>query len=254
MKALQQPAYVLHSRPYRDTSLLLELLTPEYGRLGLVARGARRKTRGGSNGALLQPFKPLLVSFAGRGELKTLTAVEVAGGEHRLLGQRLYSGLYMNELLVRVLHRHDPHPTLFAAYGDALEKLATAAGLEEGLRRFELILLDELGYSFDLSVEGDTGEAVIGEGWYQFRPGCGLVARRDLAEPGAPAYAGSDLLAMAAGNLGGELAATAKRLLREALVEHLGGQPLKSRDLFHAQAPIKRQVTNTGDRPVKLDR
>lgn len=235
MRAAHQPAYVLHSRPYRDTSLLLELLTPEHGRLSLVAKGARRKNRGGSHSALLQAFKPLLISFSGRSELKTLTAVEAAGVQHTLRGERLFSGMYLNELLVRLLHRHDPHPALFAAYGDALEHIANSRELEAGLRKFEFILLDELGYSFNLTCEGDTGEAVTSDGWYQFQPGSGLVGRRDLGEPGVPTYAGEDLLAMADGQMDGAVAGTAKRLLRQALGEHLGGQALNSRDLFNTR-------------------
>ena len=119
-----QPSYVLHSRPYRDTSALLEVFTAEQGRISMVARGARRRTRGGSGSALLQPFNPLLLSFSGRAELKNLGATESAGTPRQLRGQRLFSGLYLNELLVRLLHRHDPHPQLFAAYGATLDALA----------------------------------------------------------------------------------------------------------------------------------
>jgi hypothetical protein len=101
--------------------MLLEVLSAEQGRISLVARGARRKIRGGSGSALLQPFVPLLLSFSGRTELKNLNASEAAGRPLPLLGERLFSGLYLNELLVRLLHRHDPHPQLFAAYGSTLD-------------------------------------------------------------------------------------------------------------------------------------
>jgi DNA repair protein RecO (recombination protein O) len=232
VKISLQPAYVLHSRPYRDTSLLLEVLTAEQGRLGLVARGARRKSRGGSGGALLQSFTPLLISFTGRAELKTLTAVEAAGQSRVLRGDRLFSGMYLNELLVRLLHRHDPHPTLFAAYSSALQSLAAEPEVEVCLRRFELQLLEELGYSFDLAAEGDTGEAVQEGRWYHYHSHCGLVAGDGIAEPATPAFSGSDLLRMARGQFGGEVRQTAKRLLRLALSEHLGGAPLRSRELF----------------------
>jgi DNA repair protein RecO (recombination protein O) len=117
MRVNLQPAYILHSRPYRDSSVILEVFTPEHGRISALARGARRKSRGGSAAALLQLFTPLLLSFSGRGELKTLTAREAAGTAVSLRGDRLYSGLYVNELLVRLLHRYDPHPQLFVAYG-----------------------------------------------------------------------------------------------------------------------------------------
>ena len=123
MRVNLQPAYVLHSRPYRDSSALLEVLTPEHGRISLVARGVRNRSRRGSGAAQLQPFVPLLLSFTGRGELKTLTAKETVGAAISLRGERMFSGLYINELLVRLLHRHDPHPQLFALYGQTLEAL-----------------------------------------------------------------------------------------------------------------------------------
>ncbi len=232
MRAALQPAFILHHRPYRDTSLLLEVFTPEQGRLSLVGKGVRRRSRGGSSAALLQAFTPLLLSFSGRSELKTMTAVEAAGPALPLRGERVYSGMYMNELLVRLLHRYDPHPRLFAAYGQALESLVEAPVVDAVLRRFELNLLDELGYSIDLSVAGDTGEPVREDGWYGYEPDRGLVARRDLAETAAPAYAGEDLLQLAGGDFGGSALRTAKRLLRQVLSEHLGQTPLKSRDLF----------------------
>jgi len=234
MRVSLQPAYILHSRPYRDSSALLEVLTAEYGRMSLVARGSRRRARGGSRGALLQPFIPLLLSFSGRGELKTLTGTEAVGQAARLRGDRMFSGMYVNELLVRLLHRHDPHPRLFALYGETLDSLQGNAVLDDVLRRFELSLLEELGYSFDLRVDGDSGEPVQADRWYHFHPDFGLVAQVGSADPSRPAFTGSDLLAIAAGQLGGDVRLTAKRLLRQALASHLGDTPLKSRDLFRA--------------------
>lgn len=234
MRVNLQPSYIVHSRPYRDSSALLEVFTAEHGRLSLVARGARRQSRRGSTAAILQPFTPLLLSFSGRSELKTLTATESAGQTHALRGERMFSGLYLNELLSRLLHRHDPHPQLFAAYGIALEGLAGSLELDSLLRRFELTLLNELGYSFDLNVDGASGEPVEEALCYQYDPGLGLVARiGGVAESGAT-YAGADLLAMAAGELDGPVKLTAKRLLRQALAAHLGDEPLRSRDLFRA--------------------
>ena len=239
LKVSLQPGYILHSRAYRDTSALLEVFTPEHGRVSVVARGARRKARGGSGGALLQLFQPLLVSFTGRGELKTLTDREPAGKAYALRGDRLFSGLYINELLVRLLHRYDAHPTLFAGYGEALLELSSDEPLETVLRRFELSLLEELGYSFDLRSDGQSGEAVREGGWYHYHGDHGLVERVGVLDAERPAYAGADLLAIADGRLEGTAAQTAKRLLRQALASHLGEAPLRSRDLFrrggHAQ-------------------
>lgn len=211
---------------------MLEVFTAEHGRLTLVARGTKRKTRGGSSAAMLQPFTPLLLSFAGRGEMKSLAAVEVAGGPAGLRGNRLFSAMYVNELLVRLLHKHDPHPALFASYAQTLGMLASGAVLEDVLRRFEYTLLDELGYSFDLENDAHSGDPVVDDRWYDYSPGEGMVLRSAVREPSRPAYAGVDLLAMAAGDFGGSVRQTAKKLLRQALSEHLGGAPLRSRELF----------------------
>jgi len=215
---------------------LLEVLTAEYGRLSLVARGARRKARGGSSGsALLQPFIPLLLSFSGRAELKSLTAKEAAGKLHELRGERLFSAMYVNELLVRLLHRHDPHPQLFAAYTEALQALSREDEVDTTLRHFEFKLLDELGYSFDLALDADSGERVQAHLWYHYIPDLGLVAKADATEPSRSAYAGADLIIMAGGQFGGSVRVTAKRLLRQALAGHLGDAPLRSRELFRTR-------------------
>ena len=215
---------------------MLEVLTAEYGRLSLVARGARRKARGGSSGsALLQPFIPLLLSFSGRAELKSLTAKEAAGKLHELRGERLFSAMYVNELLVRLLHRHDPHPQLFAAYTEALQALSREDAVDTTLRHFEFKLLDELGYSFDLALDADSGERVQAHLWYHYIPDLGLVAKADATDPSRPAYAGADLIVMAGGEFGGSVRVTAKRLLRQALAGHLGDAPLRSRELFRTR-------------------
>jgi DNA repair protein RecO (recombination protein O) len=223
---------VLHSRHYRDTSALLEVLTPEHGRLSLVARGARRSVRGRSGAAILQPFIPLLLSFSGRSELKTLTASEVAGEVQVLRGDRLFSGLYLNELLLRLLHRNDAHPGLFVAYGEAVAALASRESMDDILRRFEFNLLEELGYGFDLRVDGHSGEDVSESRWYHYQQEFGLVQQHAATDPDQPVFAGGDLLAIAAGEHSDSTRLAAKRLLRQALAGHLGAKPLKSRELF----------------------
>jgi len=231
-----QPCYVLHGRPYRDSSLLLEVFTADYGRLSLVARGARRSSRGGSAAALLQPFRPLLLSFSGRSELKTLTGSEAAGAPLGLRGERLFSGLYLNELVVRLLHRHDPHPALFAMYGATLAGLDAGGAIDGLLRRFELTLLEELGYRLELAADGASGAPVSAAGWYRYDPGCGLVELAVAEAPPEGAYAGNELLAMADGDFDGAVRYAARRLLREVIGDHLGGVPLRSRDLFPSSA------------------
>jgi DNA repair protein RecO (recombination protein O) len=233
MRVSLQPAYVVHSRPYRDSSVLLDVFTAEYGRISLVARGTRRQSRRGSGAALLQPFIPLLLSFSGRTELKTLTATEPAQGLCTLRGERMFSGMYMNELLVRLLHRNDAHPALFAAYDQALKALSGGSTVDTVLRGFEFKLLDELGYGFDLAVDGASGQPVQANLSYRYDSGLGLVGCTDATDT-TSVYAGSDLLIMAAGEFGGVARLTAKRLLRQALAMQLGGTPLRSRELFRA--------------------
>jgi DNA repair protein RecO (recombination protein O) len=232
MRVNLQPAYVIHRRPYRDSSALLDVFTAEYGRISLVARGANRQTRKGSSAALLQPFIPLLVSYSGRLELKTLVATEPAPGMVALHGNRLFSGLYMNELLVRLLHRNDAHPALFASYNAALKALGGVTLVDTVLRRFELVLLEELGYRLELELDCASGQQIQGNQWYHYDPGNGLVACGDATDSLDTAFSGTELLAMASGEFGGSARLTAKRLLREALAIHLGDEPLRSRELF----------------------
>lgn len=232
MRVNLQPAYVMHSRPYRDSSALLDVFTAEYGRISLVARGTRRQSRRGSGAALLQPFTPLLLSFSGRTDLKTLVATEPAQGLFALRGERMFCGMYMNELLVRLLHRNDAHPALFAAYDQALKALPCSSVVDSVLRRFEFTLLDELGYSFDLGVDGASGQPIEATLWYRYDPEFGLVCCGDASACPTAAFAGADLLAMASGEFGGPVRRTARQLLREALAVYLGDTPLRSRELF----------------------
>ncbi len=152
-----QSCFVLHSRPWRETSMLLEVFTEEYGKIVLCARGVRGKKS--QIRSLLQPFTPLYLSWSGRGEMQTLTRSEPAGPAIKLSGYALYSALYMNELMVRLLHRHDPHPELFNHYRQALEKLSRTDLLEQSLREFELQLLTAIGYG--LAIDADINGEII---------------------------------------------------------------------------------------------
>ncbi len=224
-----EPGFVLHHRPFRDTSLLLEVLSRDHGRVGLVARGARGP-RSRLKG-LLQPFRPLLLSWQLRGELGTLTAAESAaavtpppaGGE-RLLG--LY---YLNELLLRLTARLDPHPGLYQGYAAAVAALAGHAELAPELRRFEKGLLDVLGYGPELRFDA-TGQPVTAQQTYSYLPSVGLSPCRADA---TGALLGASLLALAADQLPDARAlADARRLLRAALDVHLDDRPLKTRELL----------------------
>jgi DNA repair protein RecO (recombination protein O) len=232
MRVALQRSCVLHTRPYRDSSMLLELFSRDCGRVSLVAKGARgARRRGGTNPSLLQPFQPLLCSWSGRSELKTLTACEADGSALTLPGQRLYSGLYVNELVVRLLHHEDPHPQLFDHYYTTLAELGAVEDVEPTLRRFELDLLRELGYGFDLAYDGSSGEPLGEDEWYRFDSEQGLVA---TGEQGGrhQYYLGAELLRLGSGEFDRASRRCAKRLLREALAVYLGARPLHSRALF----------------------
>lgn len=225
-----QPGYILHQRPYRDTSLLLEVFTRDHGRLGLVARGARGPRA--RNRGLLQPFQPLLLTWSGRGELGTLAGLEAGGAARRLPGAVLYSGFYLNELLLRLLQRLDPHPELYAAYATALAALPDAT--QRTLRLFEKALLEELGYGLLLDHEAHGGAPVEADAWYAYELECGPV-RAEEHSPNRLVLAGSSLLSLAADELrDARSLADAKRLMRAALGLYLGERELKTREVFAA--------------------
>ena len=223
-----QHAFVLHAYPYRETSLIVEALTADHGRVALVARGAKRprsELRG-----VLQAFQPLLLSWAGAGELKTLLRAEWRGGLPLVSGSALLCGFYLNELLLKLLAREDAHPRLFGDYADALARLAGGADQASVLRQFELRLLSELGYALPLTHEADTGAPVDPEAryYYAFERG----PRLTVAEPGRryPQVRGATLLALAGQDYTAtDAAAEAKRLMREVLDHYLEQRAIFSR-------------------------
>ncbi len=224
-----QPSYVLHSRKFRDASLLVDFFTRDHGRVRAVARGALRG--GPRRRPPLQPFHPALVSFAGRGELRTVSGVEADGPPALLRGERLFSGLYVNELLVRLLRARQEHRALYRAYQDTLRAIERADGVEPALRGFELRLLAELGYAINLAEERDGRRPIDSRGRYRFDPQTGFA--RCAAAAGDGVFQGGHLIALREFRLHDEEAArSAKRLLRMALAAHLGGRPLASRALF----------------------
>ena len=221
----QQPAYVLHARPYRETSLLLECLTREHGRLGVVARGVRGE-RARLRRAQLEPFQPLALGLLLRGEMATLTAVETVGAPQRLEGDAALAGLYLNELVVRLTGRQDPLGALFDAYATALARLATGESISWSLRRFERDLLQATGYGLQLLHEADTGEAVEADAWYRY--GAEEGARRGGADA-AGVLRGADLLALAHDRMPDARGLKALRdLMREVIRFHLGGGELRA--------------------------
>ena len=228
-RAALEDAFLLHQRPFRDSSQILDVFSRERGRLALVARGSRgAKSR---LKGILRPFQPLRLSWSIRTDLGTLTGAETGGRAFALAGDALLSGYYVNELLLNFLHRHDPQPEIFALYGAALEDLATCTDPAPELRRFEIELLRLLGYALDLEYDARSGELLEDAQDYEYRVEEGPVpvtgnATRD-------AYSGSRLKAIAAGSF--EDSATlraANRLLRRVVNYHLGGKELKSRKVL----------------------
>ena len=226
----QQPGFVLHSYPYRETSLIVEVFSRDHGRIGLVAKGARRpmsQLRG-----VLMAFQPLLIDWSGGGEMKTLVRAEWQGGQPLLGGQALLCAYYLNELLMRLLPREDPHPVLYRAYGDALRALAAGEGQEVILRRFELALLQELGYGLQLDSDAD-GAPVRPELRYAYIIERGAVPLDEYGIDDPSVVAGRVLLDMARGDFREpETLAGAKALMRRLIQHYLGGQVLQSRRVF----------------------
>lgn len=213
-------AYVLHTRPYRETSLLVDLFTLEHGLVSVVARGARKP--GSRLRALLQPFQSLQVGWYGRSELKNLRAAEASETACMLQGRALLCGLYLNELLQRLLRPHDPHPRLFVYFRYALNELRLDQDIEGALRTFEHQLLEQLGFGLNL-------DSLEPERLYVWCPETGLKP----AASGKPGWAGAHLQAIAQDHYDDPaVKRCAKQFMRARLAPLLGERPLRSRDLF----------------------
>lgn len=237
MRLTAEPAFILHARPWRETSLLVEALTAAHGRIGLLARGVRG-ARAQPLRAALQPLQYVRIDAVQRGELAQLRAAEALDAAPRLGGESILAGFYVNELVLRLAPRHDPAPDLFVAYARLRERLRAAEPLAWTLRRFERELLDALGFGFALAVDGD-GAAIDPAARYRLDPEHG--PRRLLGDRGhqdrASAATGSALLALAADRMpeAGELAGL-RRALRPVLAHHLGGRGLKSWEMLDVLA------------------
>jgi DNA repair protein RecO (recombination protein O) len=212
-----EPAFILHSREYRDTSRILDVFTAGHGRLTLFARGARGPKS--KLASLLMPFRPLLVSWSGRGDAAQLTGAESHGEHAALPSRQVMSGFYLNELIISLTTRHDPQTQLFDDYSEALRRLATDAAPEPTLRVFEKRLLTSLGYGLEFDVDPRT--------YYHYRVGEELAEVREDA-PGA--YSGRCLKALQEENLQDtESLDVARRVLRQALDQCLEGRELRTR-------------------------
>lgn len=224
----REPAYVLHSYPYKESSLIVEVFSRHRGRVGLLARGARRP-RSAIRGTLLA-FHPLRLSWSGSAELGTLTVAEWSGGQPALWGQSLMCGFYLNELLLKLMPREDPHERLFDAYAASLARLAAGDDQPAVLRSFERSLLTELGYAPLLERDAATGLPVQAGTRYAYEP-----ERGPLAAGGAQALtvSGQTLLDMARDDYARrETREEARRLMRWLIGARLGGQPLHTREVL----------------------
>ena len=236
-----EPAFILHTYPYRETSLIVEAFTEQYGRVAMVAKGAKRP-RSEMRG-VLHAFQPLVLSWAGAGELKTLVKAEWQGGMPLPTGAALLCGFYLNELLLKLLAREDPHPALWHEYAATLRALttdATPAAQAVTLRHFELRLLAELGYALTLTHDVASGTPIdAGERYhYAFERG----PQRFAAEPRAPwpVVRGATLIALADERYpDAEIAAEAKRLMRGILDHYLEERRIFSRRVVQDLAALE---------------
>jgi len=226
-----EDAFILHARPYQETSQILEVLGAQHGRVGLVARGARRPSSRWRS--VLQPFLPLRLSWAGRGSLYTLRGAEAASFAVALDGVSLMGAFYLNELVLNFVRRGDPHTGLFIAYSQALAELRAGGDPEPALRRFELQMLAEVGYGLNLDHDVLNDVPLDPEALYEYRLEHGPVPA--AAGGAALTLSGADLLAISRRELSspGSLQA-ARRLLRSVLAHYLDGRTLKTRAVLAA--------------------
>lgn len=240
MRPHLQPAYVLHHRAYRDTSQILELFTRDYGRVTVFARGSRAGRKGTpSLLSILQPFNRVLVSWTGKGEAGQLTGAEFDGTVLALPSDRLVSGFYLNELLLKLFAKHDSHPEVFQLYAETIDLLKRTPDALPPLRRFEKRLLEFLGYGLALDRDALTGDALHPEASYHYRIEQGAVRVHGVAE-GTLMFTGATLLAVSQEDFANpRIAADARRLLRAALDRVLDGRELKSRQVMMDLRQIK---------------
>jgi DNA repair protein RecO (recombination protein O) len=221
-----QPAFILQQRKFRETSLIIDVLTRDLGRVSLLAKGvrkARSKTAG-----LLQPFIPLTLSYFGKTELKILTDVEITQPFIQLQGLALYCGFYINELVTCFLHRYDPHPEVFVCYGTCLSSLADSSKIEAALRIFELDLLDAVGYGLQLEYDLHNQKSVHPLTKYHFNAEQGPIEALDGQ------FSGKTLQALHLREFTDpQTLIEAKILMRTAIAVYLHGKPLKSREVIN---------------------
>lgn len=226
------PGFILHQRPFRESSVLLEIYSQDYGRINLLAKGVRKKKR--SQAGLLQLYQPLLLSWFGRSELQVLSAVEASGPAYLLQAESALCGLYINELMVKLLPLGETEPELFAAYQQALLGLQLADNNEITLRLFEKHLLSHMGYGLVIEHEAETGVKITAEGSYYYVADTGL----HRWQPGMTynQISGTSLQHLIDEQGFDQTSLKEiKQLMRMVIHFYLAGKPLRSRDLFPQQ-------------------
>ncbi len=261
--------YVLHSKPFKDTSAIVELLSQEHGRVSVIFKGVR-STKNSAKSRVLQPFQPLLASWYGKRELKSGKSVEQGGMPHMLSGKKLYSGIYLNEILLRMLHRDAPAEGIYEHYQQCLSELqgkgenkgatattksvgASSENIEVHLRQFEWRLLDAIGYQLPCECDAQSGAPIVVDAYYRYEINHGFIYDSPISSenfaPRSGVFSGELLLAILRDmtvyahhprqqqqqyhdNLSRHLLPEAKRLMRLALAPHLGEKPLESKKLF----------------------
>jgi len=230
-----EPGFVLHWRPYSESSLLLDLYSRTYGRITAIAKGARGKKspyRG-----TLRPFALITLGWSGKGEVKTLTQCEWTGPGVALHGPGLFCGYYLNELLIKFLHRYDPHERLFDRYLQCIHQLLNESEQQTALRYFEKVLLEEIGYGLQLEREQSTGESVAPDGHYRYRPGLGAFIESTDDRTGIAVH-GDSLIALRLETGFGERGhKEIKHLHRMVFGELLEGRTLVSRSVYSQLYP-----------------
>jgi DNA repair protein RecO (recombination protein O) len=241
MRVSQEPGFVLHQYNYRETSQILEIFTRDHGRISVLAKGARRpKKKSGRH--YVRPFQQYRFSWSGRGELPAMIGAEEVAPSVELSGNAIYCGFYINELLMRMVHKHDPHERLFGIYSESMQRLAVGRNLEASLRLFEKYLLLESGYALNLEHEGDTANPLQAHAIYRYLPDQGPVpvsASEDTSR--YVTVRGRSLIAYNNDQLDNpEILKEVKQLMRNVIDHMLGFRPLASRRMFAAGRLPKR--------------
>ena len=225
-----EPGFVLHWRPYSESSLLLELYSRSYGRITAIAKGARgRKSpyRG-----TLRPFALITLGWSGKGEVKTLTQGEWAGPGAALVGSGLFCGFYLNELLIKLLYRYDPHERLFERYWQCIHELLSDSNQESALRYFEKVLLEEIGYGLQLEHDQTSGEKILPAGRYRYQPGVGAFVEQTDDQSGVGIHGESLIELRAESPLSERSQREVKQLHRAIFHNLLEGRTLVSRSVY----------------------